>query len=171
MSRKKPVEVIVSERVLSLLKKEINKNQIARHYLLRMQIILLSSQGRTNFEIASELNTTLPTVRLWRSRWSKKSAIILGSEDAYDKKKNSDRYILKEINEVLSDASRSGSSCRISVEEKLRLQALACQSPADFDLPFSVWTHVELSKQANKMGIKISSSHYGKVLKKRFTTP
>jgi transposase len=89
----------------------------------------------------------------------------------YIKKKNSESYLLRGVKSVLSDAPRSGSSCKISIEEKIRLQALACQSPADFGFTFSTWTHVELSKQAEKMGIKISSSHYGRILKKRFTAP
>ena len=171
MSRKRPTEVIVSERVLNLLETEINKRQIANHYQLRMQIVILSSQGKTNPEIAEQLNTTLPTVRLWRLRWSENADSILGLEYDHTQKKNNDLSIIRKIKSVLSDSPRSGSSCRIKVEEKLRLQALACQSPSDYGLPFSNWTHIELSKQAQKLGITISSSHFGRVLKKQITTP
>ncbi|NOY96712.1 MAG: hypothetical protein GXO81_10150 [Chlorobi bacterium] len=47
--------------------------------------------------------------------------------------------------------------------------ALACEPPQDHGLPFTVWTHKELAAQAKKMGIDISSSYYGILLKKRIT--
>jgi len=174
MSRKKPIGVKVSERISNLLKIELNKRQLESHYKLRIQIILLCSERKTNPEISEQLTTSLPTVRRWRLRWHENSDLIAGLE-SNDKEKhgqpiNSDLILINEVKLVLSDKYRSGSCCRISDEEKLRLQALACQEPSDFDLAFSSWTHVELSKQADKMGIKISSSHLGRVLKKRFTT-
>jgi transposase len=171
MSRIKPTVVNVSARATNLLRRELSKRQIENHYQLRFQIILLSSEGKTNPEISEILNTSLPTVRRWRLRWAEKSDSLISLESDHRHIKNTDLILLREIKLVLSDSARSGSSCRISEEEKVRLQALACQHPSDFGLPFSAWTHIELSKQANKMGIKISSSHYGRVLKKRFTTP
>jgi len=171
MSRKKPTVVKISNRCVKLLKKEITKRQLERHYQFRIQVLLLSCEGKTNYEIAEQLETSLPTVRRWRLRWNENAALILGLENDHRLHKNRDSILVKEIKSILSDKPRSGSSSRITDKEKVRLQALACQDPFDFDLPFSVWTHVELSKQANKMGIKISSSHYGKILKKRFTSP
>jgi len=171
MSRKKPIEVIVSNGVSRLIKKEINKKQIENHYLIRMQIILLSSQGGTNPEISKQLNIARTTVSRWRLRWSENIASLTGIERDYASQKNKDRIIIRKIKSVLSDSYRSGSSCKINDMDKVRIQALACESPSDYGLPFTVWTHVELSKQAGKMGVKISSSHLGRVLKKRFTTP
>ena len=170
MSRIKPTVVKLSSRCIKLLKKELTKRQLEKHYHFRIQILLLSCEGKTNFEISEILKTSLPTVRRWRLRWNENSDSIIGLESDHRLHKNRDSILVKEIKSILSDNPRSGSSSRITDEEKLRLQALACQDPSDFDLPFSVWTHVELSKQANKMGIRISSSHYGKILKKRFTT-
>jgi transposase len=169
MSRIKPTVVKISDRCIKLLKKELTKRQLERHYQFRIQILLLSCEGKTNFEISEELKTSLPTVRRWRLRWKENAALIIGLEQDHRSAKNSDLILVKGIKSILSDSARSGSSSRITDEEKIRLQALACQDPSDFNLPFSVWTHVELSKQANKMGIKISSAHYGRVLKKRFT--
>ena len=169
MSRKKPTVVKVSNRCSNLLRIELKKRQLEQHFQFRIQIILLSSEGKTNPEISEELKTSLPTVRRWRLRWNENSDSIIELENDHRESKNRDLTLIREIKSVLSDSPRSGSSSRISDEQKLRLQTLACQKPSDFGLPFSVWTHVELSKQADKMGIKISSSHYGKVLKKRFT--
>jgi len=169
MSRIKPTVVKVSERCRNLLRKELKKRQLENHYQFRIQIILLSSEGKTNPEISEQLKTSLPTVRRWRLRWQENASFILGLENDHRASKTIDSILVKEIKSVLSDKHRSGSSSRITDQEKIRLQALACQKPSDFELPFSVWTHVELAKQANKMGIKISSSHYGKILKKRFT--
>ena len=166
MSRIKPTVVQISARCVKLLKKELAKRQLERHYQFRIHLLLLSWEGKTNYEISVLLETSLPTIRRWRLRWSVNYELIFELESDHC----TDSVLVKEIKSILSDKPRSGSSSRITDEEKIRLQALACQKPSDFDLPFSVWTHVELSKQANKMGIKISSSHYGKILKKRFTT-
>jgi len=163
MSRKKPTIVKVSERTTNLLKTELKKRQIEIHYQLRIQIILLSSEGKTNPEISEQLNTSLPTVRRWRLRWNENSSSIIGLENDHRESKNRDLILTRKLKSVLSDSYRSGSFCRISDEEKLRLQALACQKPSDFGLPFSVWTHVELTKQAEKLGIIISSSHLGRI--------
>ena len=83
---------------------------------------------------------------------------------------NSVAEIRYKIKEILTDLPRSGSSSRITNSEKDRLIALACESPQNHGLPFTVWTHKELSAQAKKMGINISSSYYGILLKKRITT-
>jgi transposase len=170
MSRIKPTIVKISDRCVKLLRNELTKRQLEGHYQFRIQILLLSWEGKTNFEIAKLLKTSLPTVRRWRLRWKENAELIIGLEHDHRERKNRDSTLVKEIKSILSDQPRSGSSSRITDEEKLRLQALACQEPADFDLSFSVWTHVELSKQADRMGIKISSSHFGRVLKKRFTS-
>ncbi len=166
MSRE-AVQIKVSERVKKLLVKELNKHQQESHYRKRMQILYQSSLGEQNQDISLRLNCSVITVRKWRLKWHKLEEELLELEQEYNNEKVSDTALIRRIKLVLSDAPRSGSSSRISESEKARLQALACESPEKYNLPFTNWTHVELSRQAIKMGIIISSSYYGKLLKKQ----
>lgn len=170
MSRK-AVSILVSDRVKKLLVTEMNKRQLAGHYKKRMDIIHQSSLGFYNQDIGLSLGCSVVTVRKWRSKWHEFQDVILKLERGYDGKQVSDTLLLREIKAILSDAPRSGSSSRLSESEKKRLESLACEAPEKYDLPFTNWTHVELSKQAKKMGIEISPSYYGKLLKKQVTSP
>jgi len=53
-------------------------------------------------------------------------------------------------------------------ETQKRIQALACENPSKYNLPFTHWTHKELAKQAvlQKIVPTISSSQTGRILKK-----
>ncbi len=164
------VEIKVSKGVVDILVSSLNKRQIESHYKKRMEIIYQSSLGIDNQDIARDMTCSVVTVRKWRKRWSTFEDVITKLEAELDAKKATKVDLLRKIKEVLSDLPRSGSLSRITDSEKMRLIALACESPQGYGLPFSVWTHKELSKQAKKMGINISSSYYGMLLKKRFTT-
>jgi len=168
MSRK-ALEIKVSERTLSLILKELNKKKLAVDYTKRLQIIYYSSLGHYNKDIAELLDCTVATIRKWRSRWHAQEDKFLCLEKGYTNEKINDRKLMQEVNLVLSDAARTGSPIRLINSEKIRLQALACESPRDYDLPFNSWTHVSLAEQAAKMGIRISASYYGTLLKKRIT--
>jgi len=170
MSRQ-AVQITISKRVESLLISSIQKRNIESHYKKRMDIIYQSSLGKENQDIAREMNCSPVTVRKWRKRWKAFEGAIKQTEKEIDSKTANKIDLLYKIKEILTDLPRSGSSSRITNSEKDRLVALACESPKDYGLPFTVWTHKELSAQAKKMGINISSSYYGILLKKRITAP
>lgn len=136
-----------------------------------MNIIYKSSLGRENQDIAEEMNCSPVTVRKWRKKWKTFEGVIEQTENEIDNGTSHNTGLLAKIKEILSDMPRSGSPVRISNSEKDRLVALACESPQDYGLPFTVWTHKELSAQAKKMGIGICSSYYGILLKKQITSP
>jgi len=169
MSRQ-AVKITISKQVGELLKSSINKRNIEFHFKKRMDIIYKGSLDKENQEIAKELDCSPVTVRKWRKKWKTFEGVIEQTEKEIDKGTAHKTDLLYKIKEILSDMPRSGSSARISGSEKDRLIALACESPQDHGLPFTVWTHKELSAQAKKMGINISSSYYGILLKKRITT-
>jgi len=164
------VKLTASIRVKALIIKELNKRQLEKHYSLRMQIIQKGSTDIKNQEISSDLSCSVDTVMKWRKRWKFKESYLLKFEEGYAKEKVTDKSLLIEVKKILSDEIRSGAPARLTVSEITRLQALACESPEKYELPFSVWTHKELSKQAKEKGIIISSSHYGKILKKRIAS-
>ncbi len=170
MSRQ-AVQITVSKRVEELLKSSIQKRNIESHYQKRMNIIYQSSLGKENQDIAREMKCSPVTVRKWRKRWKTFDGVIKQTEmELYNKTANKVDLLYK-IKEILTDLPRSGSSSRITNSEKDRLVALACESPQNHGLPFTVWTHKELSVQAKKMGIDICPSYYGMLLKKRIAAP
>ena len=160
----------VSERGRSILSKTLNQRQLEGHFQKRMSIVYQASSGIQNQDIAKDLRCSVVTVRKWRVKWRSEQESLIKLEDSSAVLGVTDLDLLRRIKDVLSDAPRSGASCTISDTDKIRLQALACQSPEEFGLPFSVWTHVELSKQMGSMGVKICSSYCGTILKKRITT-
>ena len=169
MSRQ-AVQIKLSKRVEELLISSMRKRNIESHFLKRMNIIYQSSLGKENQDISSEMKCSPVTVRKWRERWKTFEDVIIQLEIDLDTGAANKVDLLNKIKEILSDLPRSGSTSRITKSEKDRLVALACEPPQDHGLPITVWTHKELSAQAKRMGINISSSYYGILLKKRVTT-
>ena len=167
---RKALPIKLSARTTALILKDLNRKKLALDYKNRLQIIYYSSLGRYNKDIAELLDCTVLTVRKWRSRWHSVEDKIFFLETDHNNEKISDKQLMREVKLVLSDAARTGCPARLSSSEKIRLQALACQSPKDYGLAFTCWTHVALAEQAKKMGLIISASHYGTLLKKRITT-
>lgn len=159
-------KISLSTRVYDLITQEINRKQLERHYYERMQIILKSNEGFKNKEIASILGFDVKTIARWRNRWDFSLEESIAFEQGENGKGISDRELLKKIKSLLTDMPRPGHPPKLTVSDIVRLQALACEPPEDYGLPFSVWTHKELSKQAKSMGIDISSSWLGVILKK-----
>lgn len=167
---RKAVQVRCSQRVKSLISKELQRHQLEKHYFSRMSIVYYSLSGMTNQEVAKENGCLDKTVRKWRGRWKEHQDVLEKFEQGHNTGPASDKELIEKIKEILSDKSRPGSPPRITSGEVARLQALACENPESYGLPITNWTHVELSKQAKKMGIEISPAHYGRLLKKRLTS-
>ncbi len=166
---RKAQKIELSDRLHSLMEREILKHQLERHFYERILIILKSAEGHANKDIANELGCDCRKVSSWRNRWYERMVkfdiVVDENGEAV-----SDKVVIDKIKALLSDNPRSGCHPRITENELIRLQALACESPEDYGLPFTVWTHQELSKQAKKLGIEISPSRYGVLLKKQFTS-
>ena len=166
MSRQ-AVQITVSKRVEEFLISSIQKRNIESHYQKRMSVIYLSSLGKENQYISRELGCSPVTVRKWRKRWKTFEGVIKQTEKEIENKTANKVDLSYKIKEILTDLPRSGSSSRITNSEKDRLVALACEPHQNYGLPFTVCTHKELSAQAKKMGINISPSYCGILLKKR----
>ena len=167
---RKAVEINLTVRLRDILESMLSMRQLEKHFHDRVLIIVRSAQGMLNKAIAIELGCNPRKVGIWRNRWSERTKTLCLTSDE-NGKALSDQLVIVKIKELLSDEPRSGSPGKITEEIWLRLQTLACQSPKDYGLPFTVWTHQELSVQAKRMGISISPSRYGVLLKKRITAP
>lgn len=124
-----------------LLQKSLLSN-LPKHYLQRIEIMLLADQGKTQTQICETLGCSQGTARDW--------IIMARSGQAH---KWDDRPVgrPKAINEQYIE----------------RLKELACQSPREFGYVFRHWTAQWLSKHlAKEFGIEISSRHINRLLKK-----
>lgn len=162
---KKASPIELSDRVSKLLNQSLSKHQISKQIYERIYIVVRSAADQMNKDIAKELGSGIRKVALWRKRWYDRTQSIDITLDE-NGEPVSDKKVVERIYDLLSDSPRSGSPPRITEQEIVRLQALACENPEDYGHPFTVWTHRELSKQAEKLGIKISPSRYGVLLKK-----
>ena len=70
----------------------------------------------------------------------------------------SDGDLQQRILQVLSDGARIGAPAKFSAEQIAGLIALACELPADSDLPVSHWTPPELAREAVRRGLVESIS-------------
>lgn len=154
-------------RAKALLEKELKRRHLESHYYDRMRIIIKSHANLKNKQIATTLGCGEHTVSRWRQRWKQRHQELKDYEKGPDGRGITDKELMEKIKEILTDCARVGAPSRISKVEVNRLVALACESPEKYGLPFTHWTHQELSKQAHKMKIEISPAHVGRLLKKR----
>lgn len=161
------LEINVSQRVLSLIEQEKNRRHLESHIWLRIHIVYYSIEGKRNIDIAHELRCHEKTVRKWRKRFWEHQQLLEVYEQGHGESVPTDKELVNKLKEALSDAPRAGAPVRLSETDINRLVALACEKPENHGLPFSNWTHGELAQQANKMGIPVSPTHLGRILKKR----
>lgn len=57
------------------------------------------------------------------------------------------------IEELLSDAPRSGTCPKFTAEQVAHIQALACEDPQESGVPVAHWPPTELATEAQKRGI------------------
>ncbi|MFA8450575.1 MAG: transposase [Bacteroidales bacterium] len=136
----------------------------------RLCIIKYSSEGYSNNKISEVLRIDNKTVSKWRIHWynyNQKNNILQNESG----EESSDKELQKTIKNILSDAYRSGCPRRLKDKEIQRLIALACEDPQQHGLPIKKWTHITLSNRAKELGIQISATRYGLLLKnQRITT-
>lgn len=154
------IKIKLEERILKVLEIESRKGKVEKRIHTRIQIILLSNQRNSNVWISNSEKCSTQMIGRWRLKWFE------SFPTSFDCKGMTDKEIRLYIYKVLSDKKRSGSPKILTESELVRVKSLACEKPEVYDLPFARWTYIELSNQAKRMGINISSSHVERVLKK-----
>ena len=102
--------------------------------MVRAHIILAAADGRSNAAIAAHLRLHVDTVRKWRRRFHQQR--LAG----------------------LTDRPRSGRPRRFSAVQVAEVKALACELPADADIPLAKWSCPELAAEASRRGVVASIS-------------
>jgi len=152
-SAPKPLKLDDNER--QQLQQVVNRHSTPQQIAIRASIILLANEGCNHREIARELNISRDMARVWRERW-----LELRSKGIA-------------IEERLQDAERSGAPATFSLEQIVRLFAIACEKPEVYERPISHWTVRELADEMVKQGIveRISARHVGRLLEEASLKP
>lgn len=127
----------------------------------RVGVILMGFDGILNVTIAEELGLTRKQVGLWRRRWQQSFEALVAIECH-----ESQAALKRAIEDVLSDAPRSGSPGTFTSEQVTQILAVACESPELSGRPIDRWTHRELADEVIARGIvsSISISQVGRYL-------
>ena len=158
----------LSNRQESLLTEELKKRTTLSQYKERIPIILRVNRGESQAAISRSTGLNYETVRLWRSRWIEEYDKLFIYEQGIGNKGEKDHELLTKMLEILSDKPRSGAPRVITAAQEGLLTALACESPQDYGIIRTNWSHETLAQVAIEKGIfeHISSRYVGKLLKK-----
>jgi len=149
----KPLPLQLGQTEKDELKKLIKRYKVGQQIVLRARIILAAAEGKSNCQIARELQVSRQMARLWRERWLQLQPIPLTELS---------------VEERLEDLPRPGAPARITAAQRCQIEALACEKPEASARPISQWTGREIADEVIKRGIveQISARHAGRLLKR-----
>ena len=144
----KAAKVTVTELQQAILIEFVQSKTISRQLAQRAQVILLAFRGVLNVVIAEESGLHRKQVGLWRKRWQQSFDALVAIEC-----RETRAALRRAIEEVLSDAPRSGAPGTFTAEQITMLLAVACELPEQSDRPIDYWTGRELADEVVKRGI------------------
>ena len=158
----KAAKIVITERQEEILEAIVRQPTSPQRLVERAQIVLLGFRGWLNEQIAERLGVGAYRVGFWRRRWAGAWERLVGVECGEGIK-----ALRKAIEEVLSDAPRSGSPGKFTAEQVTQILAVACESPEDCGRPVTHWTPKELADEVRKRGMveAISARQVGRFLK------
>ena len=143
------VKVELSEGQREILERIVRQRHSGQGLVRRAQIVLGSAAGESNAELGRRFQQDRLSVRLWRKRWVAAYERLAAAEAAQDEK----HPLSEVIEQVLSDAWRSGRPDTFSAEQIVHLVAISCEDPAASGLPISTWTPKDIAREAIQRGI------------------
>lgn len=157
----KAAKIQLTERSLGILRQIRASTTAAQRLILRTGVILMAFAGRLNVTIAQDLGLSRKQVGLWRRRWQQSSDALVAIETH-----ETHAELRRAIEDVLSDAPRSGSPGSFTGEQVTQILATACEPPEQSGRPVDRWTHRELADEVvgRKIVPSISVSQVGRYL-------
>jgi transposase len=145
-----------------------NSSTAPKSVSVRAHVVLMASTGSTDQQVAQTLSITAKTVRRWRSRWNESFEALVALES-----KRKAAAFRRDLEDVLSDAPRSGAPPTFSPESVCQIIALACEDPALSGRPVTTWTGRELADECIRRKIvpSISVSHVNHLLRQANLKP
>ena len=157
----KAAKITLTEKQQCILQ-QIRRSTTASQQLgQRAGIILLAFAGTLNVGIAKIVGLARKQVGLWRRRWQQSFDALVAIECRETKAE-----LRRAIEDVLSDAPRSGSTGKFTAEQVTQILAVACEEPEQSGRPVDRWTHRELADEVihRKIVPSISISQVGRYL-------
>ncbi len=157
----KAAKVMLTEGQEGVLEQITRSTTAPRRLVQRAGVILLAFAGWLNRDIAVEVGLDRKQVGLWRRRWQQSFNALVAVEC-----RETHAAFRRVIEDVLSDAPRSGSTGTFTAEQVTQILAVACEPPERSGRPIDRWTHRELADEVIGRGIvsSISVSQVGRYL-------
>ncbi len=164
----KAAKILLTEKQQRELENIKRSSVCSQRLVQRATIILLAFEGLLNLEISRLVKLGRQQVGLWRRRWQQSLRALSEIEQSETR-----AQLRRTIEDVLSDAPRSGSPGKFTAEQVTQLVAVACEDPKKSDRPIDNWSHRELKDEVvdRKMVDSISKSHLGNLLKQMDLQP
>jgi hypothetical protein len=157
----KAAKVRITEKHYEILQQIRRSTIVPKRLAQRVGVILMAFTGMLNVTIAQEVGVGRRQVGLWRRRWQQSFAALVAIEC-----RETQAELRRAIEDVLSDAPRSGSTGTFTAEQVTQILAVACEPPEQSGRPIDRWTHRELADEVVSRGIvrSISASQVGRYL-------
>jgi len=153
----KAAKILLTEKQQDILQKITRSTTSAQRLVQRARVILLAFEGRRNDDIATHVKLNRKQVGLWRRRWKESFDALVSIEC-----RETGAALCRAVEDVLSDARRSGAHRKFSAEQMTQIMAIACEPPERSGRPVDHWTHAELADESAKRKI-VSSISPGQV--------
>ena len=142
MGRPSPFAVALNDQDRRELERRVRRGRSEHRAVLRSRIVLLASEGVTNIEIARRLGIAVNTASKWRKRF------VTGGLDG------------------LRDLERSGRPKTFGAAVVAVVTAIACELPANRNLPLSRFSSAEIASEVVASGVtdEISAASVRRIL-------
>ncbi len=157
----KAAKIMLTEKQESILRRIHRSTTASQRLVQRVHSILLAFAGSLNVDIAMIVGLARKQVGVWRRRWQQSFDALVAIEC-----RETEAEFRRAIEEVLSDAPRSGSPGKFTAEQVTHVLAVACEEPEQSGRPVDRWTHRELADEIihRKIVPSISVSQVGRYL-------
>ena len=157
----KAAKIQLTEKQYGILEQVHRSPTAAQRLVQRAGVILKAFAGVLNVTIAKDLGLARKQVGLWRRRWQQSFDALVAIEC-----RETHAELRRTIEDLLSDAPRSGSTGSFTAEQVTQIMAVACEPPEQSGRPIDRWTHRELTDEVIRRRIvsSISVSQVGRYL-------
>ena len=144
----KAAKVKCTEKQIEVLEQIIKSNRSEARMITRAKIIRYSFDGKRNCEISEIVELDRGQVGVWRKRWKDSFDALVAIEC-----RETTAQLVRSIEDVLSDAPRSGRPPTFTPEQVTQILAVACEDPALSGRPVSLWTHCLALDSLSRFGL------------------
>jgi transposase len=164
----KAAKIVLTEKQHAILTQIASAATSTVQHALRARIILEAFERKLNRDISAHVGLDRVQVGLWRRRWAASSAALVAIEC-----RETHAKLARMIQQVLSDAPRSGAPGTFTAEQVTQVLAVACEPPENCGRPINRWTHRELTEEVILREIvpSISRSQVGSYLQEADLQP